>query len=445
MFAFGAPAVGAGYMYLLLSLYVMKFCTDVLLIAPAIMGIIYSLSRFWDAISDPVAGYCSDRTRLRFGRRRSWILASLIPICLTFTMVFGPPASLEGTQLIFWMAIAIIGFYSAMTVFYVPHLSLGAELSDDYHERSRLFGMRHAFYTTGSMLSLATMYLLISAEARSEAAVRQVAFDQALIACLAMGLLIVYAVVRLREPRSNARKIESGPFQAFKDVGRNPYARRLYLVWFIENIGGGAIAALTLYVCDYVVGAPQWAPGIILCYMAPSTFAVPIWVATSRRFGKVNTWISSMCLTGVSFGGMFVLPFLDSPDVRLLVVALLAFSAGFASAGGGSLGPSVQSDVIDYDELHSHERKEGSYFAVWNFVYKSGLGVMLMLTGFVLEFAGFEPNVEQSMTVKLAMVSLYGLVPLTCYLLGALLFRGFALDESAHEKIKAELDARKTQ
>ena len=69
--AFGAPAIGAGYMYLILSLYVMKFSTDVLLIAPAVMGAIFSLSRIWDAISDPLVGYLSDRTTFRWGRRRT--------------------------------------------------------------------------------------------------------------------------------------------------------------------------------------------------------------------------------------------------------------------------------------------------------------------------------------------------------------------------------------
>jgi len=78
--AYGIPGLGAGYMYLMLSLYVMKFSTDVLLIAPAIMGLIVSASRIWDAISDPIAGYLSDRTRNRYGRRRSWILASTLPI-----------------------------------------------------------------------------------------------------------------------------------------------------------------------------------------------------------------------------------------------------------------------------------------------------------------------------------------------------------------------------
>ena len=88
VFAYGAPGVGAGYMFLLLSLYVMKFSTDVLLIAPAVMGVIFSVSRVWDAVADPIVGYLSDRTKHPMGRRRAWMLASVIPTCATFVMLF---------------------------------------------------------------------------------------------------------------------------------------------------------------------------------------------------------------------------------------------------------------------------------------------------------------------------------------------------------------------
>ena len=74
-----------------------------------------------------------------------------------------------------------------------------------------------------------------------------------------------------------------------------------------------------------------------------------------------------------------------------------------------------------------------------------GLGVMLLLTGFVLDFAGFMPNVEQTMQVKIAMVSLYGLFPLVCYTVGAILFSRFSLDEKAYEVIRTELDARRAK
>lgn len=442
IFAFGTPGMGAGYMYLMLALYVMKFATDVLLIAPAIMGLIFSASRIWDAISDPVVGYLSDRTRVKYGRRRSWILASCVPIGATFIMVFAPPESLSDTGLVIWMSVAIIGFYSAMTVFFVPHLSLGAELSSSYHERSRLFGVRHGFYTFGSILSLISFYLLISAEQQGRDVVRAEAFDLALIAAGVMVVLVLVSVGKLKERPEYQGRVNESPFQAFKDVWQNPHARLLIVVSFIEQVGSAAIGVLTLYVTQYVVGAPLWAPLIILCYMVPSSFSVPLWLPLSRRFGKVRLWMFSMVLTGVSFGAMFALPWIDGVTVKIVYISIFAFFAGLAAGCGGTLSPSIQGDVIDYDEMMTGERKEGSYFAAWNFVYKGATGVMLLLTGFVLQFAGFAPNEDQTMTVKVAMVTLYGMFPLVCYVIGAALFSRFKLDEKEHAKIRQVLDER---
>ena len=440
--AYGAPAIGAGYMYLLLGLYVMKFSTDVLLIAPAVMGLIFSASRIWDAVSDPLVGYLSDRTRSRWGRRRTWLVASIVPIAGAFIMVFAPPDALEGGALIAWMAVAIIGFYSAMTVFFVPHLSLGAELSTNYHERSRLFGMRHAFYTFGAILSLVSFYFLIQAEQQGPEQARGLALQLAVGTSLVMSALIVFAGIQLREPAEYQGRMDANPFKAFKDVWHNPHARLLIVVAFIEHIGSAAIGVLTLYVAQYVVGAPGLAPLFILCYMVPSTISVPLWIPLSRRFGKVRLWMFSMLLTGVSFGAMFALPFIDSLLAKSIYISVAAVFAGLAAGAGGTISPSVQGDVIDYDEYVTGERKEGSYFAAWNFVHKGGMGVMLLLTGFVLQFVGFVPNVPQTMTVQIAMVTLYGLFPLVCYLIGAALFSRFSLDEQAHGEIRRELDRR---
>ena len=439
--AYGAPGFGVGYMYLLMALYVMKFSTDVLLIAPAVMGIIFSASRIWDAISDPLVGYLSDRTRGAMGRRRTWLLASTIPVMLSFTMVLSPPHSLTGGWLTFWMAVAIIGFYSSMTLFLVPHLSLGAELTSNYHERSRLFGIRHATFTGGSILALVSMQLFINAEQEGSEAVRIVASNMGLLASGITGLLILYAVVVLREPAENQGRVSNNPARAFRDVWQNPHARLLIIVTFIENIGSAAIGVLTLYIAQYVVGRPVLAPLIILFYMVPSTFSVPLWIPLSRRIGKIRLWMFSMLLTGCSFGGMFFLVLVDS-QAQLWIIFSLAFTAGLAAGCGGTVAPSIQGDVIDYDELITGERKEGSYFSAWNFVYKSAYGVMLLMTGFILQLSGFVPNQEQTPDVKLAMVSLYGLLPFVFYVIGAILFSRFKLNEAAHAEIRSELDRR---
>ncbi|MFZ8973424.1 MAG: MFS transporter [Pseudomonadales bacterium] len=439
--AYSAPTVGVGYMYLLIGLYIMKFSTDVLLISPAIMGTIFGVSRVWDAISDPLVGYYSDKTQSSLGRRRSWLLLSMLPIAAMFVMVFSPPASLTGAGLVVWMAVGVIGFYSAMTLFMVPHLSMGPELSSDYHERSRLYGFRHAAYTVGSIIALISMQLLINAEQVSEAQVRDTAFELSALAGIVTALLIAVAVVKLKERPDYQGRVGQTPFGAFKDVWGNPHARLVIVVTFIENIGSAVIALLTLYVCQYVVGTPSLAPLIILTYMIPSSLSVPLWIPLSRRVGKIRLWMFSMMLTGLSFGGMFVLPFLDAIEDRTLVIFVLAFFAGLSAGCGGTIAPSVQSDIIDYDEFKTGERKEGSYFAAFNFVQKSATGVMILITGWVLELSGFMPNVEQTFTVQIAIVTLYGLSPLICYTIGTVLFCKFWLDALEDQRIYAVIVA----
>ena len=441
--AYGMPGLGAGYMYLLMSLYVMKFSTDVLLIAPAVMGVIFSISRIWDAVSDPIAGYLSDRTTFKFGRRRTWMLISFIPISFGFLAVFSPPESMQGQSLDLWMMIAILSFYSAITLLNVPHMALGAELSEDYHERTRLFGVRHIGFTLGSILALVSMSLLISEENNPDGDVRQLAGSLAFYAIGAMSLMIFFAVSKLKENPEFQNRVNKNPFKAFRDVWINPHAKILIIVLFIENLGGAVIGVLTLYVTQYIVEAPAWAPLIIFAYMLPSALPVPLWIPLSRRFGKIRLWVFSLAFTGISFGGIFIIPFLDSITDRLIVMFIGAALGGMAAGCGGAIGPSVKGDVIDYDEYLTGERKEGSYFAALNFVFKSATGIMLLVTGFVLQFSGFIPNQPQTMEVKIALISLYGLVPLVFYSLGAyLLYKKFKFGEKEHAAIKQQIQER---
>ena len=441
--AYGMPGLGAGYMYLLMSLYVMKFSTDVLFIAPAVMGVIFSISRIWDAVSDPIAGYLSDRTTFKFGRRRTWMLISFIPISFGFMAVFSPPESMQGQSLDLWMMIAILSFYSAITLLNVPHMALGAELSEDYHERTRLFGVRHIGFTLGSILALVSMSLLISEENNPDGDVRQLAGSLAFYAIGAMSLMIFFAVSKLKENPEFQNRVNKNPFKAFRDVWINPHAKILIIVLFIENLGGAVIGVLTLYVTQYIVEAPAWAPLIIFAYMLPSALSVPLWIPLSRRFGKIRLWVFSLAFTGISFGGIFIIPFLDSITDRLIVMFIGAALGGMAAGCGGAIGPSVKGDVIDYDEYLTGERKEGSYFAALNFVFKSATGIMLLVTGFVLQFSGFIPNQPQTMEVKIALISLYGLVPLVFYSLGAyLLYKKFKFGEKEHAAIKQQIQER---
>lgn len=430
--AFNLPTVGVGYMFLLVNMYLMKFATDELLISPSAMGLIFGLSRIWDAVTDPVAGYLSDRTHSRLGRRRPWILASIVPVSLAFFMVWNPPATLTSGWTVAWMTAGIFLFYSAMTIFIVPHTSLGAELSVDHHERTRIFGARHVTWTLGAFLAVGGMAVLIaSADPRATATWLSV------VAVLATAAMLGWMVLGVAERDAYQGRGEHDPFKAFADVLRNPHALLLLAVFLIESVGGATITVLTAYVSEYIVRTPENTAYYILLYMIPSAATVPAWVWVSRRVGKKQLWIFSTVLTGLGFGAMMFLT-----EGAVATISILAFLLGACAGAGAVVAPSIQADVIDYDELVTGQRKEGAYFAAWNFVFKAATGITLMLTGLVLDAAGFAPNQEQTESAKLALKVLYALFPLACYLIGALILTRFRLDEAEHARIREALDAR---
>lgn len=430
--SFCAPTFGVGFMFFLVGLYMTPFATDVLLISPAAIGAIFLISRLWDAISDPIAGFLSDRTQSRLGRRRPWIAASIIPICGMYVMMWSPPANLQGGWLVAWMAFGVVGFYTAMTIFIVPHTALGAELTDAYHDRTRIFGVRHVIWTLGTIAAVGGMQLIIDA-----GAAREVARQSSLVISAITAALLVWTVAALRERHDFQGRGADNPLHAFRDVWRNRHARLLLIVLLIENLGSATIGVLTFYVAKYVIMRPDLTGYFILAYMGASISFIGIWLPLSRRFGKKRLWMFSMLLTAGAFGGMF---FLEEGSIYLITV--LAMLGGTAAGCGAMVGPSIQVDVIDYDEYKTGQRKEGAYFAAWNFVFKSATGITIMATLSVLEFVGFEPNIEQSEEVKFAIVALYSLAPLICYLLGALLIRSFSLDEAEHSRIRRVLDER---
>jgi GPH family glycoside/pentoside/hexuronide:cation symporter len=432
LLVYGLPGLVLQFTFMLVLVYLMKYATDVLLVPAAVMGVLFGLSRISDAVLDPAAGYLSDRTRSRLGRRRSWMLASSLPMGATFFMLWSPPESLTGVSLSVWMGVAVFAYHIATTMFAVPHEALGAELSTNYHDRTRIFGVKHIVGATGGLLALGGMELLRRAEDP-----RAAAFALALGIGLALAATSWLAVARLRERAEHQGRGAQNPWRAFADVWRNPHARLLLLVFGIENFGTALLAILIPYTMQYVYDLADQTTTFMLLYFVPAILFVPVWIGLSRRFGKRNLWLFSMSMLTLAFGG---LAFVRAGDAWLLCA--LGVVAGIGGGCGQVVGPSIQADVIDYDERATGERKEGIYFAVWAFVRKSAFGVATMLVGLLLGGIGFEPNSEQSDATKLGLRALFGIVPGLCYLAGTLCFLRFRLDEAAHLAIRRELDAR---
>ena len=434
---FALPVTASGYMFCLVSLYAMKFATDVLLIAPAVMGLLFGISRLWDAVSDPLVGYWSDRTQSRLGRRRPWILAAMLPVALSFWMLFSPPQALSMAGLVAWMGVAIIGFYTAQTLMVIPHMSLGAELSQETHSRNKVFGARHAGWISGYILALVTLYLLLNAEGESAAAVRSLASEQTFYIGAAALLCFGLCVWAVRERPDYTGRAAHNPLRALRDLWRNAPARLVLGVHFVQEVAMSSITILTVYVGEYVANLPRAAPLFILAYLVFSAAPTPLWVMLARRWGKKRLWVASLAFSGAAFGGMY---FVGPGDLVLLLV--LASLAGLAGGCGYTVGPAALGDVIDYDEYHTGERKEGAYAAGWYFVQKFSYGIMLMITGFALSWAGFVPKAEQTEQVIFVLRFLYALLPMVCFIAAAVMFLRYTLDEAAHTKIVRALKAK---
>ena len=340
--------------------------------------------------------------------------------------------SLTGNSLAIWTGGAIILFYAAQTALGIPHLALGAELTLDYHDRSRVFGARMILEFTGVILAASSLVLLERASDQ-----RTIATELAIAgAVLTMGLVLLTAT-RIRERPEYQGRGATGSYGAFRDVLRNPHARLLVVVFLLDQLGFSALITLLPYTSQYILQETGMTGIFVGASIVSALVAYPIWFPLARRYGKRNPWIVATVIKAGAFGCMFFL----QPGSWELIIALIVV-IGAVQGAGNILGPSIKADVVDYDEYQTGERKEGSYFAIWNVATKAAAGVAIALTGFVLSAAGFQPNVEQSETTLLSMRLLFSAFPCLLNLTTALLLLRFSLNEREHARIRAALDAR---
>ena len=426
---YSLPSLGMGFTFVLVNIYLLKFATDVLAIAPAAMGLLFGASRLWDAVADPAVGFLTDRSRSRFGRRRPWILASALPLGITFLMLWAPPAALEGTPLLVWMGIALLLFYSAVAMLEVAHAALGAELTDAYHERTRVFGLRRLVFGLGTLAAVGALAAFGSLPDPRRTG---------LVVGLAGGVVatasIAWMVARIRERSEFSGRGATSPFAAFRDVWRNRHARVLLLVFLIQQLGVTVLVTVMPFFSEYVLLTPEWTFVYIGTLFVSALLGIPLWIRFRPRGGKKAVLIASMAVIGTAIAA---LGFAGEGDVGLVLV--IAALGGLASGGADVLFPSIQADVIDYDELETGQRKEGAYFAAWAFAAKGAGALASAAVGFALDAVGFVPNAAQSPEARHGIQVLTALGPGALYALGIALFLGFRLGEREHGEIHAAL------
>ncbi len=375
---------------------------------PALVGLLGALPRLTDAFTDPLMGYISDNTRTRWGRRRPYIFGGVIAAGIIFAILWQLPAARSETFYFVWFLVGSILFYMGYTVFATPWVALGYELTPDYHERTRLMGTQNFVGQLAYVVSPWFLWIMNSGKFFPDQ-VSGAAGLAIIVALVAMGLGIIPAVV-LRERMKDVAAEETAAagqargfkenmtefFKGFGETLKNKPFLKLCLATFMVFNGFMLIASFQFYVIIYfVAGGDQtagakyagWAGTIgAVCTFAVVAFVT--WLAT--RIGKRHAFFVSIGLSIVGYGLKWVC---YNPEIPLLVILpapLMAFGLG----GLFTLVPSMIADVVDTDELKTHERREGMYGSIFWWMVKLGLSAALAGSGYLLNATGFDVALE---------------------------------------------------
>jgi GPH family glycoside/pentoside/hexuronide:cation symporter len=426
--AYGAPGFAGAGMAIPLMVHLTIFYSDTVLVPLGLIALVKALVRALDAVTDPIMGWITDRTRTRWGRRRPWILAGAPFAALSFVALFTPPESVLGLAGAAWLAATYTLYYLFHTVYVIPHYALGPELTLDYKERNSLFVYREAFVITGTLCaSVLPAFLIAAFGLRAAYMVFAVSFGTILT------LAYINLVVRVRERPDFVNRPPNPLVPGVRRMMRNRAFRVLLIVYVVAATTAAIPGVMVPYMLKYVLRAENpdsWLGFLLACYFGSGFLAMPLWLWAANRFGKKPTWLCSF-VPHITAG--IPLLFLGEGDMPYL--AMIMIWQGSGSTAGAFLGPSMQADVIDYDELHSGRRREAQYAGAWSVAMKFISIPSLSIPLAILASMGFEPNVRQNETVELTIRMLYCLAPMLNAIVAFSVALFYPIDQRTHQRI----------
>jgi GPH family glycoside/pentoside/hexuronide:cation symporter len=423
---------------------------------PALVGLLGALPRLTDALTDPLMGYISDNTRSKWGRRRPYIFVGAIAVAIVFTLLWQlPPGKSEGWYFWYFLAGSLI-FFLAYTVYATPWVALGYELTPDYHERTRLMGVQNFFGNIAYMISpyfLAIMYLPVFGDVVTGAGYLAMVIA---VVVISLGLL---PAIFLRERFKDVAAEEGGPkaggvgrvimdfFRAFgKTLSFKPFLKLCVATFLVFN-GFILIAAFQSYVIIYYVFEGDQAAGsvfvghsgLVQAFSALAVIGIVTLLAT--KIGKRRAFYVS---TGVSMIGYILKWFCYTPDNPWLVLIPAPLMA-FGLAGLFTLMPSMVADVVDADELNTHERREGMYGSIFWWVVKLGQSAAILGGGLLLVWTGFDVELGGDQTaeaIRLMRLS-DAFVPAIASGIAIWAIASYPITEEKAHEVRMQLEARR--
>ncbi len=367
----------------------------------ALIGAILLAARLLDALQDPLLGYLSDRCA-HFPRGRSIPIVLGLPLLgAGFVGLFHPPQANQ-MGLAIWLMVNLLVVYMGFSAACISYFAMGAELSDDHHQRTRVTATRSAFGLLGVLIAAAAPGFLGS-DIGSGLAIFSLGF---------LPVLIVAAFVTLR---ATARPVvpskSNAPLRSILLPLRNRKFRWLMAVFILSGIAGAIPGTLILFYVEDIVRRPDLAGVFLALYFLFGALGMPVWIAASRRLGKKYAWIGGMFLAVLAFVWAYVL---KAGDV--VAFGVVCAVSGIAYGAELAIPPSMLADVVDEEAGRERQRPDGAYFGLWQTIEKFNLAAAAGIALPLLAWVGYEPGTAQHQSGSLAAV--YALIP-TAIKLGA--------------------------
>lgn len=427
--AFGAPTFAGAAMSIPIIVHLTKFYADVVLVPLGVIGLVIAGARAFDAVTDPLVGWLSDRTRTRLGRRRPWMLAGA-PLCaLGFFALMSPPEALSQGAAVAWFAVSFFLYYLFHTFYLIPHYALGPELTLDYNERSTLYAVREGFLILGTLCAAVAPGVLAAAVGE------RTAFRVfATVFGVLLAVLYLVLVLRVRERPEFSSRAPSPLVPGIRHMFRNRPFRILLGASLLAQIPGTLAGGLLPFFNAYVIrpeNPSTWLAILLAGYFGAGFATLPLWVKAAYRFGKRPVWLTSLAVS--TCGSLAFLAI--GPGDTALALAILAWS-GSAFGAISFLGFALKADVIDYDELLSGRRREAQFTALWSILPKFVLIPGAALPVAILGSVGYVPNAVQTPEVEGALRALFGVGPACFTALAFLVAWRLPIDARIHRALR---------
>ncbi len=389
--------------------FLLFYYNQVLGLSGTLGGIAVFLALLVDAVSDPLVGSLSDFTRSRWGRRHPYMYASAIPFALSFLLLFAPPSDLGQTGLFLWLLCFATLTRTAMTFYQVPYLAMGAELTQNYDERTLMASLRNVFQLLGMFLVLIVGNLLFfhATDAFANGQLNPAAYLPFALACTPILLLGVWLAAAgthseiARLPRASQR-VRGAWQQALDDV-RQAFAIPSFVAIVgasvLFGVNQGMVSALHLYTATYFF---ELTSNQITLLFAGAITGIVIGSACSRPLAALVPEKRTLFIAGSIWYALWTSAVIIArltgllPGNEVAWVAPLYMATGCISALGlGAAIPMIGSMVADITDEHERRhgtRQEGIYYAAASFAAKAVGGAGPVVAGFIVDLAGIAPG-----------------------------------------------------